>query len=457
MRTLNVPFAFLLAIGVSSTLFAPGPGVTQPRPQDPPARAQVKPRREVPPPQYSLQIPPAIRRDEILHYATILKLDDMQITALVVLYDEYREKEEQQRSELLAPLRERSIDLAADLAAHHKGLEAVAYYRALADLMQDSQLAATDLAKLDDELLGEIESIFLDEDQLPFLERVRQQRQRIRWNEFSGPYGMGQIDLTLLLSALPEQDTLGESARQELDQLLAEYDRDITPLSEKRYKAVVKANLEVPVLKAPFIVSQADIDPEGIEQLMVQYEEVLKKVARLNRAYIRPAKRIHTLNRRYLTSFVALLPTSAGVELQRRFREQAYRSIYPNLFDVSDLLRTSLEIESLTTEQRTIIDATLVTYTQRNHQACEKMERRYLTWREFLAEKLQKPRDEVDAYQADMRRLDNTRQEAAMNAIDLLKATLLPPQLQEIAQMMLETEQRFLIGEKDREFRLVHG
>lgn len=450
MRTVNFPFAFLLAIGVSSTLFAPGRGVIQAGPQDPPAQAQVKPRREVPAPRYALEISPAIRRAEILHYAAILKLDETQTAVLVVLYDEYREKEEQQRRELLAPLWDRSVGLAAELTAHHVGLEAVAYSRDVADLMRDARLAAADLAKLDDELFGEIESMLLDQDQLPFLERVRKQRQRTRWNEFSSPYRMGRIDLTLLLSGLPELDTLGESARQELDELLAAYERDITPLSEKRYKAVVKANLEVPALKAPFRLSPADFDPEAVEQLMVQYEEVLKKVARLNRAYIGPAKRIHTLNRQYLASIAAMLPTSAGVELKRRFREQAYRSIYPNLFDVSDLLLTSLEIEGLTTDQRSIIDATLVSYTQRNRQACEKMERRYLIWQEFLAEKLQKPRDEVDAYQTDMRRLDNMRQEAAVNAIAMLKAILLPPQLQEIAQMMLETEQRFLIAEEDR-------
>ena len=457
MGTVNPRFAFLFAIGVSSALFAPGLCIIQARPQDPPAQAQVKAIREVPAPLYSLQIPPAIRRDEILHYATILKLDDTQMTVLLVLYDEYREKDQQQRSELLEPLWERSVDLAAELTADRDGLDAVGHSRALVDLMQDARLAAADLAKLDDKLFGEIESMLLDEDQLPFLERVRQQRQRIRWNEFSSLYGMGRIDLTLLLSGLPELDTLGESAQQELDELLAAYDRDITPLSERRYKAVVKANLEIPVLKAPFRLSPADIEPEALEQLRVQYEEVLKKVARLNRAYIRPAERIHTLNRRYLASIVAVLPTSAGVELQRRFREQAYRSIYPNLFDVSDLLRTSLQIEGLTTDQRSLIHATLVSYSERNHQACEKMERRYLIWQEFLAEKLQKPRDKVDAYETDMRRLDTMRQEAAVNAIDLLKATLLPPQLQEIAQMMLETERRFLIGEKDREWRLLHG
>lgn len=457
MRIVNVPFAFLVAIGVSSTLFAPGLSVIQARPQDPPAQPQVKPSREVPAARYSLQIPPAIQRDEILRYATILKLDEMQMTALVLFYDEYRENGEQQRSELLAPLWERSIDLAAERSAHREGLEAVAYARDVADLMRDARLAAADLAKLDDELLGEIESILLDEDQLPFLERVRQQRQRIRWNEFLSLYRMGRIDLTLLLSGLPELDTLGESAQQELDELLAAYDRDITPLSKRRYKAVVKITLEVPVLKAPFRMSGADIDPEALEQLSVQFEEVLKKVARLNRAHIRPAKRIHTLNRQYLASIVALLPTPAGVELQRRFREQAYPSIYPNRFDVSDLLRASLEVEDLTTDQRTVIHATLVNYTQRNEQACEKMERRYQSWLEFMAEKGQKPRDKVDAYETDMRRFDTMRQEAAVNAIALLKATLLPPQLQEIAQMMLETEQRFLIGEKDREWRLLHG
>ena len=155
----------------------------------------------------------------------------------------------------------------------------------------------------------------------------------------------------------------------------------------------------------------------------------------------------------YATQYSGM-PTSEGVELQRRFNERAYRSIYPNPFGVSDLLRASLEIEGLTEDQRDLLHATLDTYTQRNDQASGRMERRYLIWREFVAETLGKPRDKVDAYETDMLRLDTARQEAGVNAIALLKATLSPEQFEGIASIILEMEQRFLIAEERREYRL---
>ena len=82
------------------------------------------------------------------------------------------------------------------------------------------------------------------------------------------------------------------------------------------------------------------------------------------------------------------------------------------------------------------------------------MERRYLAWQELFGETNRKPRDKLEAYESDMRRFDNARQEASVNTITLLKATLSIEQFKEIALIVLEIEQRFLIAEENRERRL---
>ncbi len=451
MRCFNVRRLFLLlAILVTNTLLNPASAEPQVTPKEPAKLPQAQRRSATPPPKYWLPIPPAIGRAEILTYASILKLDDNQMAVLLVLYDEYREKDVQQRKELIPPLSDRSTVLLADREA----LGEIPHAEEYAALIQECRRTATALAKLDDALFGELESVLLGEDQLPLLDRVRRMRDRTRWNHFPSIYPLGRIDLTLLLSGLDGLDELSESVQEELDELMAEYDRQITALSQQRYKAAVKSNVGVPILKAPFKSVPVETDSESLEILAAQYEEVLKKVARLNRAYIRPAKRIHTRNREYVATLVALLPEVAGSELQRRFREQAYRSIYPNPFDVSQLLKNALQVEGMTTEHRQIVEATAATYAERNDQACRDMERRYLDWRELIGQTNSNPRDELEAYESDMRRFDNMRQKASVNAITLLRATLFTEQFEEIALIVLEIEQRFSIAEENRERRL---
>ena len=53
-----------------------------------------------------------------------------------------------------------------------------------------------------------------------------------------------------------------------------------------------------------------------------------------------------------------------------------------------------------------------------------------------------------------MRRFDTMRQKASVNAIALLRATLLTEQFEEIALIVLEIEQRFLVAEENRKRRL---
>ena len=75
-------------------------------------------------------------------------------------------------------------------------------------------------------------------------------------------------------------------------------------------------------------------------------------------------------------------------------------------------------------------------------------------WRELIGQTNSNPRDELEAYESDMRRFDNMRQKASVNAIALLRVTLLAEQFKEIASIVLEIEQRFSIAEENRKRRL---
>lgn len=379
--------------------------------------------------RYSLMIAKAISLSEFQSFLEIMKLDEPQRVFSELLFEEYLEKDKIRRAELCIPLWQRS----AELLASRNDISEIQHADAIVELLKDGRKVQLQLVKLENELFAECESI-LKEDQLPQMERVHLQRNRVRWSAFGSMYHFGEIDLAILMRDLLKKDEVNQSIKQALNIVMLEYDKAVTPLFKRRYRATFNATIKNTILMAPLIQRPGDppLELEEQDELNKLAERNFKQRRINNRAYIKPAKRIHSLNQKYLIALKEILPGYTSKELRRRFQQKAYRSIYPNPFDVSHILEAALDIEDLSSEQRETLEAQNISYSQHSRQICDKMENNYESWYEALSETQQKPRDKSEAYEKEMQELDIARHEAAELALSLIEDFLNPEQLSQI-------------------------
>ncbi len=175
-----------------------------------------------------LVVPNTITRGELTRYADTLHLDEPQKKILNEHYESYLKADAEFRSVNVRSLWDQSAAIAATGPSNLAQDPSVA--AAYAELMRRQERVTRDLCGIEDQLFIDLEP-FLTDEQLPLVDRVRQQRARMRYSVVHCEYPGAGIDLSLLVYNLRENLTPRDPEAFEAG--LTEYERAVTALMRR--------------------------------------------------------------------------------------------------------------------------------------------------------------------------------------------------------------------------------
>lgn len=285
----------------------------------------------------AMNLPPEMTHRELERYRHTLLLSDAQFAVLESLFDRYEQANTQLQEERLRDLWELSA------AAGEYGPA----------VLHDSEAAATHLemiqarneyidraVAIEREMFDDLETVLADIQQQR-MQRVRDQRARARLSSHRMRADMAMIDLSEMLHQLEPLDAPDADA---LSNALAEYERSAVQILQEYDRAWVRSNTR------------------GVQR------RVEGEVA-ASQSFLRRANdltlRMAALNDRYHTRLGELLPSQHHGALEQKYLVAAYPGVMPDPYDITEILLTVMESDSLSDDQRLALDELHEQYVQR--------------------------------------------------------------------------------------------
>ncbi len=399
----------------------------------------------------SLQIPQPILRQELEHYADIMELSEAQRRQWHHLYEQHIEHTAEYRARVINPL----IDQEEELMRRRRteGTSSVPLAKDALAIYQKRTQAIQELYRAERTLFDAM-SPYLSDDQLELIDRAYDQRRRdvLRKYLFFGFPG-ADLDVALRLWELQQSGVEAQpNDREEFRWDLSSYERQATALFEALDVARINRTGHTTVLLAELNTLRQRIPDR--DEFLQSTVDLRARFFRLHEAEYQAKRRIHDLNQRFIARLCSNLNGECAEELRSWFHEAAYPVVFPNPFDVTDIVRSALLLDDLSEEQRVILNSMKLGYNDQTEAYSDKMMREYMNWYA-----LHTPRSgvfspkEYDLYQATMMRYQRRRMEAAEELIAILETTLESSQLDSISVEFVRYEKQVATFEAARQKR----
>lgn len=375
-----------------------------------------------------MRIPRPISVEQLVRYASILKLSEAQFLQFQALHKKYIDDDWAYREQYIQPVVDLSAEYSkrrnSEVASH----ELSEIYVTLAELRTT---AVNALLEGEDRLFSNLIP-FLTDEQIAGLERAKYARIRDRWIVFFRGSPGTNIDLTMAVSLMKSN----AFDMQPLDPI--QFDQDSLQYEKSLAEALVQATdvhfaniREASPIRAEMqefanttIARQRDGEVVDEAEFVSQYTAIKAGLLPLNDRRHLANRRIHDLHCEFLDHVEAQLPEVTAKELIHWFRKAAYPIVYPDPFDAESAFESALAIMSLDIEQHTVLDAMAMNYIQQRDLLSSKMVKEYLDWHAFVERRAGYKEEPYQQYRKTMLRLQLQRKENAAQAIAVLTSTL---------------------------------
>ena len=291
--------------------------------------------------------------------------------------------------------------------------------------------------QLDGAFFDDVRALVGD-DRARLVDRLRADRLRRTYSIASSMYAFGQSGIAeggLDLGDLVDKQRLDPEDAAGIDSILAGYEQSASDAFRARYEATLEMQRATEQWTA--VVHDAGAQMEFAQR----YKEIMgqpsKRVAEANQT-------IAKLNRASLGELIEALPRAAAESLRRAYNKAAFPTVYTDPAAVGERLTAAMQLDDLTSEQRSSFEELAASYRSDYEELSRKMV-------ELAKQGQVNPMnfETVDwqAYQQrteQLQRLHFDRDELNDRAAIRLKAVLRDEQIQRIGGLPKEENRRFM-------------
>lgn len=195
--------------------------------------------------------------------------------------------------------------------------------------------------------------------------------------------------------------------------IMMQYDASATSLERERWRARCKCAADGSVLLAR---KQDHYQRGEFDQAAM----VDTECRALNKRALTAARRIHELNKTYVTILQGILPSEAATTLRRSFHQAAYKPVYPNPYAIESLVEAIMIHEQLGDDKLQSMREIVNAYNEHMSALDNQMIACYLKWREEIGIQWGYSHDGYEAYQQEMRSHQQGRREQAEQTLRLM-------------------------------------
>jgi hypothetical protein len=360
-------------------------------------------------------VPDPITSRELEGYADRLGLSDQQFQAVLMAHDDYREE--------FRKLRENEIEklLKEAQALRPGGMAMMMDRKAVEKGLKDLDSVMSRIQSLDNRLFDQMQSV-LTEDQASKLPRVRQARERIRYQSglarmvaFVSPSAHLDLSSMLLDFDLTQQE------HDALEPLLVAYESTLTSSARRLYEGTNAMVLELLDKMAAMGFGDPNAQNPGDRgQMWENFRSVFGEIALKVQD---KAAAIGTLNRRSLRDFNNVLSDDHGLRLRNLYFQRAYPEVNSSYMNTIQAFAAALKLDDLTAEQRQTITALAADFRTNVDRASDQLadaideNRKSMTFFDFGSDRRRQFEEKLDG-------LRERRNALNTQAMDALKATL---------------------------------
>jgi hypothetical protein len=322
-------------------------------------------------PARTLFLPQAISRRDLERFERILNLSAAQANFLDLMYVEYVAENTALKEDRLSELWERAIEAATHGAA---ALNDPAIAREQSALYAAREGYVRRMAAVERRFFDHLGSV-LAEKQQPSLERVRLLRARERKPVISAELHGASVDLLSVLDDLHRSNDLIVTNEKELEAELQSYERQLTSLRHRHWQAAIERITRAVELRAELSLARSEARRNDLRQA-------------LERTYRRAGQteiELAALNERTVPRLLPHLAESTAEVLRFRYHLAAYPRVFPDYYDVREVIREALLSEDLSEESQTAANAIALQYEREQNELHREMIRLSREHGEFVA------------------------------------------------------------------------
>jgi hypothetical protein len=288
-------------------------------------------------------VPDPISTRDLDRGLTMLKLSPQQIQAVNALHDIYRLEYAELRADEIEEYVEDSNSL-------RRGMSWVTDRKAVEDSVRSYERLLGRIKRLDDRLFDEVE-ILLTQEQVPYLQRTRQARERqryrsgmTRWMGSRNPAAQVDVSFVVLDLQLSAQDFA------QIDQPLSQYERSLTGHVKKLNELSTKMPLEtMKRLQAMGFTEETMQDPSQRGRLFEEMRGVWNELyADINKRTLE----ISDLNKRTCKDLTLVLPENSARQLRHEYHNRAYPDVPSGPSSAERGMVAAMQMDTLTDDQR---------------------------------------------------------------------------------------------------------
>lgn len=390
-------------------------------------------------PRVAALVAKIIEPDELRNYALVLHLSEAQRAAFREAYLAYRQRMDQLNTKHFEPVATLAVE-AADTQAHPYDWE---YLRLLTELREAEARYQRDLIEEDQAFMNAVQ-LMLAEPQKVNFERVKLRRDRKRCQPYMINISPGYIDLVdLVQQHITDEDVLGD-----LDPLLLEYERLITP----QYLKIDKAKRRTALTDTRDMVAAkyADdgktlLEPGSPEAVARATENRQRRIASLAET-IPQQERLADINRQFIERLKSIIPAEQFSPLWKDYLRQAFPYIHPDKCDPTDLMQRMITAKGLDPGIRDLMQARCDSWRKTYDTMTRQMEDHYIQYSVAFARTFSSEHEHTPA----IRKLRLDRWTASDEALKAMYA-MLPEDLRAAFDKPLKQYQKRLADEFERE------
>ena len=325
-----------------------------------------------------LTVAKVLEPDELRNYALTLHLSAAQRASVREAYLVYRAKIDKLNAEYQEPMASLSTE-----AAEAQDNYDLAFLRLLTELRALESKYQRDLVAYDKALLTDMQAV-LSEPQQPLFERVALRRARKRCTPYTIHISQGHIDFVELV----EKYVTDIDVRGDLDPLLREYERLITPLylqiDESARGIGLDDTRELVMSKyaADGKTPLAPGSPEAKASSQAYFQERRPEI--LGRT-IPQQERLAGINRQYIEKLKAAIPADQFAPLWAEYLRLSFPYIHPDRCEPTEEMQSMLDAKGLDPDLRTMMQARMEAWRAAYDAMTRDMEEHYIAYNKYFA------------------------------------------------------------------------
>ncbi|MCH6552419.1 MAG: hypothetical protein IH804_10490, partial [Planctomycetes bacterium] len=298
---------------------------------------------------------PSISRADVARYAERLGLDEQKRPVLEALHTDYLTSFRQ-----LDALQELPKASASLWHFDRETGTATPASDAVIDRIHRLRRQAGDAVRqLDGAFFDDVRALVGD-DRARLVERLRADRLRRTYSIGSSMYAFGQSGTAeggLDLGDLVDKQRLGPEDAAGIDSILTGYGQSASDAFRARYEATLEMQRATEQWTA---AAQRGVQDAGAQMELAQrYQKIMgppsKRVAEAGQT-------IAELNRASLGELIEALPRAAAESLRRAYNKAAFPTVYTDPAAVGDRLTAAMQLDDLTSEQRSSLEELAASY-----------------------------------------------------------------------------------------------